>query len=84
VRREAVRIAPKHCAHMGARHRIEVALGDKPDDPVTFIPPNALEESAARANELVLASDDDAAAAWHRTMAAVTELANKTPSRRVH
>ena len=45
---------------------------------------NALEESAARANELVLASDDDAAAAWRRTMAAVTELANKTPSRRVH
>ena len=45
---------------------------------------NALEESAARANELALAGDDDGAATWRRIMAAVTELANKTPPGRVH
>jgi len=45
---------------------------------------NALEESAARANELALAGDDDGAATWRRIMAAVTELANKTPSGRVN
>jgi len=43
---------------------------------------NALEESAARANELALAGDDDGVATWRRIMAAVTELANKTPSGR--
>jgi hypothetical protein len=44
---------------------------------------NALEESAARANELALAGDDDGAATWRRIMAAVEQLANKTPPRRV-
>jgi len=37
-----------------------------------------------RANELALAGDDDGAATWRRIMAAVTELANKTPPGRVH
>ena len=44
----------------------------------------ALKESAARATELRLAGDDDGAATWHRIMAAVTELANKTPPGRVN
>ena len=35
----------------------------------------ALKESAARATELTLASDDDGAATWHRIMEAVTQLA---------
>jgi hypothetical protein len=42
---------------------------------------HALEESAARANELALAGDDDGAATWRRIMSAVTELASKTPPR---
>ena len=45
---------------------------------------NALEESAARANELALAGDDDGATTWRQIMTAVTELANKTPLGRVH
>jgi hypothetical protein len=45
---------------------------------------NALEESAARANELALAGDDDGAATWRRIMAAVTQLVNKTPPSQVH
>jgi hypothetical protein len=45
---------------------------------------NALEETASRANELALAGDDDGAATWRRIMAAVTQLANKTPPGRVH
>ena len=45
---------------------------------------NALEESAARANELALAGDDDGATTWRRIMTAVTQLANKTPSGPVH
>jgi hypothetical protein len=45
---------------------------------------NALEESAARANELALAGDDDGAATWRRMMAAVEQLANKTPPGRVN
>ena len=45
---------------------------------------NALEESAARANELALAGDDDGAATWRRIMTAVSKLANKTPPGRVH
>jgi len=45
---------------------------------------NALEESADRANELALAGDDDGAATWRRIMAAVEQLANKTPPRRVN
>jgi hypothetical protein len=39
----------------------------------------ALDESAARADELALAGDDDGAATWRRIMAAVTQLANQTP-----
>jgi len=41
----------------------------------------ALDESAARADELGLAGDDDGATTWRRIMAAVTQLANKTPAR---
>jgi 2-methylisocitrate lyase-like PEP mutase family enzyme len=44
----------------------------------------AFEESAARAAELALASDDDGAATWRRIMAAVEQLANKTPPGRVN
>ena len=38
----------------------------------------ALEESAARADELAAAGDDNGMATWRRIMAAVTQLANKT------
>jgi hypothetical protein len=41
-------------------------------------------ESAARANELALAGDDDGAATWRRIMAAVTQLANTTPPGPLH
>jgi hypothetical protein len=44
----------------------------------------ALDESAARADELALAGDDDGATTWRRIMAAVTQLANETPPGRVH
>jgi len=44
----------------------------------------ALEESAARADELALAGDDDGATTWRRIMAAVTEFANKIPPGPVH
>jgi hypothetical protein len=44
----------------------------------------ALEESAARADELALAGDDEGATTWRRIMAAVTQLANKTPPGPVH
>jgi len=44
----------------------------------------ALEESAARADELALAGDDDGATTWRRIMAAVTELANKISPGSVH
>jgi hypothetical protein len=44
----------------------------------------ALDESAARADELTLAGDDDGATTWRRIMAAVTELANQTPPGRVN
>jgi hypothetical protein len=44
----------------------------------------ALDESAARADELALAGDDAGAATWRRIMSAVTELANKIPPDRVH
>jgi hypothetical protein len=43
----------------------------------------ALDESAARANDLALVGDDDGAATWRRMMVAVTQLA-KTPPGRVH
>ena len=39
----------------------------------------ALEESAARADELAAAGDDDGVATWRRMTHAVGELANKTP-----
>jgi hypothetical protein len=45
---------------------------------------NALEESAARANERALAGDDDGAATWRRIMAAVEQLSNNTPSGPIH
>jgi len=38
----------------------------------------ALEESAALADELAAAGDDNGVATWRRIMAAVTQLANKT------
>lgn len=41
-------------------------------------------ESAARADELALAGDDDSAATWRRIMTAVTQLSNKTPPGLVH
>jgi hypothetical protein len=44
----------------------------------------ALDESAARADELALSGDDDGAATWRRIMAAVIQLANKTPPGPVH
>jgi hypothetical protein len=44
----------------------------------------ALEESAARADELAHAGDDDRATTWRRIMAAVTELANKIPPGPAH
>jgi hypothetical protein len=39
----------------------------------------ALGESAARADELALAGDDDGATTWRRIMAGVTEFGNKIP-----
>ena len=45
---------------------------------------NALEESAARSDELALAGDDAGAATWRQIMSAVTELAIKTPPGRLH
>jgi hypothetical protein len=44
----------------------------------------ALEESAARAGELMTAGDDDGAVVWRRITAAVAQLANKTPPGPVH
>jgi len=44
----------------------------------------ALDESAARADELALADDDDGATTWRRIMAAVEQLSNKIPPGRVH
>jgi hypothetical protein len=44
----------------------------------------AVEESATRANELALAGDNAGAETWRRIMAAVEQLANKTPPGRVH
>ena len=44
----------------------------------------AEEESAARADELASAGDDDGATTWRRIMAAVTQLANKIPPGLVH
>jgi hypothetical protein len=44
----------------------------------------ALEESAARADELAAAGDDEGMATWRRITHAVAQLANKTPSGPVH
>ena len=44
----------------------------------------ALDESAARADELALAGDDDGATTWRQIISAVTELANKIPPGRLH
>jgi hypothetical protein len=44
----------------------------------------ALKESAAQADELALASDDDGATTWRRIMDAVAQLANTTPPGALH
>jgi hypothetical protein len=44
----------------------------------------ALEESAARADELVATGDHNGAAVWRRIMDAVTQLSNRTPPGPVH
>ena len=44
----------------------------------------ALEESAARAEELVAAGDDNGAAVWRRITDSVAQLANTTPPGRMH
>jgi hypothetical protein len=44
----------------------------------------AVEESAARADELATAGDDDGAATWRRITNAVGQLANDTPPGPVH
>ena len=44
----------------------------------------ALEESAARADELFAEQDHDGAAVWRRIIDAVDQLANTTPSGRLH
>jgi hypothetical protein len=44
----------------------------------------ALEESAARADELFAEHDHDGAAVWRRIIDAVGQLANTTPSGRLH
>ena len=44
----------------------------------------ALEESAARADELFAEQDHDGAAVWRRIIDAVCQLANTTPSGRLH
>jgi hypothetical protein len=41
----------------------------------------ALEESAARADELVAAGDDNGAAVWRRITTAAAQLANTIPPR---
>ena len=44
----------------------------------------ALDESAARADELALAGDDDGATTWRRIMTAVTESRQRDPPGRVN
>ena len=44
----------------------------------------ALKESAARADELLAAGDDNGAAGWRRITFAVAQLANTTPPGPVH
>ena len=54
-------------------------IGDGPATALLMIKRHgekALDESAARADELALADDNDGAATWRRIMAAVEQLAN--------
>jgi hypothetical protein len=44
----------------------------------------AIDESAARADELVAAGDGNGAVVWRRISAAVAQLANTTPPGMVH
>ena len=44
----------------------------------------AFEESVARADELFTEQDHDGAAVWRRIIDAVSQLANTTPSGRLH
>jgi hypothetical protein len=44
----------------------------------------ALEDSIARADELFAEQDHDGAAVWRRIIDAVRQLANTTPSGRLH
>jgi hypothetical protein len=44
----------------------------------------ALDECAARADELALAGDDDGATTWRRIMTAVTESRQRDPPGRVN
>jgi hypothetical protein len=44
----------------------------------------ALEESAARADELAAGGDNDGATTWRRITNAVAQLANNTPPGPVH
>ena len=44
----------------------------------------ALEEGAARTDELVAAGDDNGAAVWRRITAAAAQLVNTTPPGMVH
>ena len=44
----------------------------------------ALEESAARSDQLFAEQDHDGAAVWRRIIDAVSQLANTTPSGRLH
>jgi hypothetical protein len=44
----------------------------------------ALDESAARADQLALAGDHDGATTWRLITAAVVELANNTPPGPLH
>jgi hypothetical protein len=44
----------------------------------------ALDESAARADELAATGDYNGEAVWHRISTAIVELENQTPSGPVH
>ena len=44
----------------------------------------ALEEGAARADELAATGDEDGTVTWHQITAAVQQLANNTPTRPLH
>ena len=44
----------------------------------------ARQESARRADEFAAAGDADGAAGWHRVIAAIGQLANRTPAGPLH